>query len=230
MMRVLRPSSPMNVGTWILSAAGATSAIGLVQRLRDRPAPRAAGIASIASIATGAALSTYTGVLIGNTAVPIWSATRRALPVWFAALSAASLASVLEALGGAHGASARMVRRYSAIAKAAQLVTMRSTERAARAAGVDRPLREGASGVLWRAATWLGAASLAATLWPGGGRARAWLAGALGIAATACGRFAIVGAGRASAADPRATFAPQRRVAAGPRSPSPSPSPSPSGR
>jgi formate-dependent nitrite reductase membrane component NrfD len=211
MMRVLRPTSPMNVGTWILSAASATSALGMLQTLRDRPAPR---LASVASIATGAALSTYTGVLIGNTAVPVWSATRRALPVWFAALSAASLASLLEILdAGESGGSARMVRRYSAIAKVAQLATARSVASAARAAGTDRPLREGRSGALWRGATWLGVASLAATLWPGGGRTRGWLAGALGTAAAVCGRFAMVHAARASAADPRATFEPQRRRA-----------------
>ncbi len=82
---------------------------------------------------------------------------------------------------------------------------MTAVERAARTAGVARPLEEGRSGKLWRGAKWLGVASLVATVV---GRRR--LAGALGTAAAVLGRFAIVEAGRASAADPRATFDPQR--------------------
>jgi hypothetical protein len=59
---------------------------------------------------------------------------------------------------------------------------------------------------LWRAAKWLGVASLAATV-----LRRDRLAGVLGTVSALAGRFAIVEAGRASAADPRATFEPQRR-------------------
>ncbi|HET7503970.1 MAG TPA: hypothetical protein VFK02_23270 [Kofleriaceae bacterium] len=55
-------------------------------------------------------------------------------------------------------------------------------------------------------------ASLAATL--AGGRRTRWLAGALGTASALLARFAISDAGHASAADPRATFGPQRRAGA----------------
>lgn len=204
MLRVFRPTSPMNAGTWILSSAGATSVLGLWWAFRGRRPPLPV---SIVGLATGSLLSTYTGVLIGNTAVPIWSTTRRHLPIWFAASSAASLASLLELIAPEH----RAVRTYSAVAKAAEVATMHAVARAARSEGVDAPLRRGRSGALWRGATWLGIASLAATLWPGG--RRPWLAGALGTAAALLGRYAIVHAGHASAADPRATFAPQRRQA-----------------
>jgi formate-dependent nitrite reductase membrane component NrfD len=203
MLRVFRPSSPMNVGTWILSSASATSALGLLWTLRRRRAPAAV---SLAAIATGGALSTYTGVLVGNTAIPIWSATRRRVPIWFAALSAASLGSMLELVAP----GAPIVRRYAAVAKAAQLATACSVARAADADQVGAPLRHGRSGSLWRGALWLGVASLAATLLPGG-RPRSLLAGALGTASGLLARFALAEAGQASAADPRATFAPQRR-------------------
>jgi len=202
MLRVFRPTSPMNAGTWILSSAGTTSMLGLWWAHRRRRSPLSLRVAGVAS---GALLSTYTGVLIGNTAVPVWRATRRRLPIWFAASSAASLGSLLELIAPGH----RAVRTYTAIAKTAQLASAHAVARAARAADVDAPLRRGRSGALWRGATWLGIASLAATLWPG--RRSSWLAGALGTAAAVLGRFAIVDAGRASAADPRATFLPQRR-------------------
>ena len=187
MMRVFRPTSPMNMGTWILSTAGASTALSLIT---DSRIPR------VASAVAGSMLSTYTGVLLGNTTVPVWHATRRRLPLWFAASSAASLASLLELFGTPR-------RRYSLAAKTAELVGMRAVERTAGAAGVARPLHES---TLWRAAKWLGVASLAATALK-----RDRLAGVLGTVSALAGRFAIVEAGRASAADPRATFEPQRR-------------------
>jgi formate-dependent nitrite reductase membrane component NrfD len=205
MLRVFRPTSPMNLGTWILSGAGASSALGLAWSLRRRRAPAAL---SLAGIATGAMLSTYTGVLLGNTAIPIWNASRRRVPLWFAASSAASLGAALEVLAP----DLAITRRYATVAKAAQIATAAGVARAARTAGVAAPLRTGRSGALWRGAFWLGVASLAATLLPG--RSRSILAGSLGTAAAILGRFAITDAGHASAADPRATFEPQRRASA----------------
>jgi hypothetical protein len=106
------------------------------------------------------------------------------------------------------------MRAYSAIAKAADLAGARAVERAADAAGVGKPLHEGKAGSLWRASKWLGIASLATTLLS----RRTWLAGALGTASGVLARFAVIEAGRASAADPRATFEPQRATAEASRS------------
>jgi Polysulphide reductase, NrfD len=205
MMRVFRPTSPMNLGTWILSAAGASGGFALLGSLRGR---RGLGVASATSAVAGSMLATYTAVLLGNTAIPIWDATRRRLPLWFAATSSASLASLLELLG----VTSRGHRGYSLIAKAGELVTAQAVARAASAVGVARPLREGRSGRMWRGARWLGLASFAATV-----LARPRLAGVLGTAAAVLSRFAIVEAGRTSAADPRATFEPQRRAGGEPR-------------
>ena len=206
MLRVFRPTSPMNLGAWLLAAASASGGWALLDSVRGR---RGLGAAGATSAVTGAMLSTYTGVLIGNTAIPVWSATRRRLPLWFAAASAASLASLLELVGPPRRAP-RALLGYRVAAKAAALVGAGAVAAAARTAGVAAPLRAGRSGRMWRGAGWLGAASLIATLV---GRPR--LAGALGTAAALIGRFAIVEAGRASAADPRATFEPQRRTLTG---------------
>jgi hypothetical protein len=201
MLRVFRPTSPMNLGTWILSTTSAASGLSLLASLRGQRTPPV--VAAIGA-AAGTALSTYTGVLLGNTATPLWRSTRRDLPPWFAALSAASLASLLEIVAPEH----RMVRRYSAVAKTAAIVTGRAVSRTADRDGVGKPLAD--SGLL-RASRWLEVASLVATVWPGGGRRRTRIAGVLGTAAALLARFAIVQAGHASAADPRATFEPQRR-------------------
>lgn len=204
MMRVFRPTSPMNAGVWILSASGASSGLALLADLRGRR--RGLGVTGAIGAVAGAMLSTYTAVLLGNTAIPIWEATRRRMPPWFAASAAASLASLIELLGWR-----RLPRGYSVAAKAAELIGAHSVAAAATAAGVARPLREGRSGGMWRAATWLGAGSLIATL-----ARRPRLAGVLGTAAALVARLAVVDAGRASAADPRATFQPQRRAARAP--------------
>jgi formate-dependent nitrite reductase membrane component NrfD len=191
MMRVFRPTSPMNMGTWILTVASAAGGVGLL--VDSKP------VAATAAVA-GSMLSTYTGVLLGNTAVPVWNASRRRLPLWFAASSAASLASLLEVIGMPR-------RRYSLVAKTAEIAGMAAVEHAAASAGVAAPLHEGRSGKLWSAAKWLGVASLAATA-----LRRNRLAGVLGTASAVLGRYAIVEAGKASAADPHATFEPQRGV------------------
>jgi len=204
MLRVFRPTSPMNVGTWILSAAGATSGLALLAQLRGRRPPK---LVLGANVVAATLLSTYTGVLVGNTAVPLWNTSRRRLPLWFAASSAASLGSLLELTGP----TTRTTRVFGVVAKIAELAGARAIERVAREAAIDAPLREGRAGQLWRGSRWLGFASLATTLLPWGGRTRDVIAGALGTASSVLGRFAIVEAGKSSAADPRATFDPQRR-------------------
>lgn len=202
MLRVFRPTSPMNLGTWILGIASAASGLSLLASLRGRP-PRPSPVGAVGALA-GTALASYTGVLLGNTAVPVWRATRRQLPLWFAALSAASLASLLELIGP----PSRVVRGYSVGAKTAGLVAGRLVSRAAEREGVAAPLR---ASRLLRASRWLELASFVATAWPSRSRRRTQLAGLCGTASTLLARLAIVQAGHASAADPRATFEPQRR-------------------
>jgi formate-dependent nitrite reductase membrane component NrfD len=210
MLRVVRPSSPMNVGTWILSLAGTTSGLALLGSLRGHPRRPRATAAGIAAALAGTLLSTYTGVLIGNTALPVWHATRYRLPPWFAASSSAALGSLLALAAPADDRETRVTRTYTAAAQLAELAGARAVVAVAERAGVAGPFHHGRAARLWRASRWLGAAGLVATLWPGGGRTRAAIAGVLGTAAAVLSRFAIVDAGRHSAADPRATFAVQR--------------------
>lgn len=205
MLRVFRPSSPMNVGTWILSAAGSTSGAAAVLpgRIGD-----AAGIA--AGIA-GLPLSGYTAVLVTNTAVPVWQGIRRTLPFFFVAgamSSAGSMLSILEL----PQRPARVARTFGAAGKALELAAGFAVEReAARNERVARPLKTGFSGALFRASKWGTAASLALDLLPTKNRQVRVAAGIIGTAAAIASRFAILRAGVRSARDPRATFEPQRQ-------------------
>ena len=96
MLRVFRPTSPMSVGSWVLAMATPLSAGSALLT-------RAPGLLSYAGVCAGAGagvlgmpLATYTAVLLSNSAVPVWLATRRTLPLLFGASSAAGLASVFE--------------------------------------------------------------------------------------------------------------------------------------
>lgn len=70
---------------------------------------------------------------------------------------------------------------------------------------VGRPFRRGLSGLLWRSAQVLTAASLVL-------RKKSVAAGALGLAGSLLLRFAVEHAGAASVRDPRASFHLQRSV------------------
>jgi hypothetical protein len=114
MLRVFKVRSPMSVGVWTLvafaSSAGATAFADLVVR-RTRGAAAVQVVADAAdalSASTGLVLSTYTGVLIGATAVPVWSDNVRLLPLHFSASAVATAASVLELLGHRHRALNRL--------------------------------------------------------------------------------------------------------------------------
>jgi hypothetical protein len=105
MLRVFKLQSPMSVGVWTLvafsTAAGAAAFADLVDRRTTGWAPvRILGNAAEAlAAATGVVLSTYTGVLVGATAVPVWSRNVRVLPIHFGASGVGAAVSLLELLG-----------------------------------------------------------------------------------------------------------------------------------
>jgi len=109
MLRVFKWRSAMSMGVWTLfSFSGfAGSAFVLVAAwdvlMRSGVPPtalRGIALALVAGTAlSGAVLATYTGVLLGATAVPVWSAHHKLLPFHFGIVGLASAACVLELLG-----------------------------------------------------------------------------------------------------------------------------------
>jgi hypothetical protein len=201
MLRVFKPTSPMNMGTWILTTSGPAFAIGAARSVLGW-FPRLGRAAAITSALFGPALATYTAVLLADTAVPIWHEARDHLPWVFAgsatmsAGAAATLVTPADCAGPA--------RRLALGGAGAGLVAMQAMEQALGELG--EPYRKGRPGMLMRAAKALtvgGAGALAA-----GARRRG--AAAL-LAGAACERWAIYKAGFASANDPKYTVVPQRR-------------------
>jgi hypothetical protein len=211
MLRTFRPTSPMNLGSWLLATAGPVT--GASALLSDRKGGLLSSLGDAAGAAagiTGLPMAGYTAVLLSNTAVPVWQGTRKTLPWLFTASSVSGAASLLD-LGALGRREEKVVRRFGAAGKVAELAAMAAVEReAGRVERVGRPFREGVSGALWRASKALTAASLALSLLPGRSRGRRVASGLLGTMGAVAVRFAVFHAGKASARDPRATFHQQR--------------------
>jgi hypothetical protein len=205
MLRVVKPTSPLSIGSWTLATfgplAGAAAASEVTGRLR--PAGRAAGLAAAA---LGPVMSTYTSVLLADTAVPAWHEAHRELPFVFAgsAMTAAAGAAMALVSPGETGPAIRLARSGTVVELAAM-------ERIERGLGlVAEPYRKGRAGWLVRAAKVLTLSGAALTFSGRRSRARLGLAGACLLGGSLCLRFGIFEAGMDSARDPRYTVVPQR--------------------
>src|SRR5256885_392957 len=89
MLRVVKVTSPMSVGTWIFSAESATTGIAAGCQLFG-VMPRVRATAHVLAGLIGPAQATYTAALIAQSVVPAWHEARRELPVLFASSAAAS--------------------------------------------------------------------------------------------------------------------------------------------
>jgi formate-dependent nitrite reductase membrane component NrfD len=206
MLRMFKITSPMSVGSWILLVSGGASTTAAALDLLGilRPVRWAA---ELTSMVTGPPLATYTGALIANTAIPVWSEARDELPWLFGASAAASAGAAATMLTPAR--SAGPARRAAVAGTAVELVLARAMEH--RLGFVGEVYRQGAAGRLARlskACTLAGASLLALK----GKRSRvATVTGsALVLTGEVALRFSVFKAGFQSARDPRYTVVSQR--------------------
>ncbi len=103
MLRVFKLQSPLSVGAWTLTAFGTFASAALfaqeIQKRTNLPVRVIGDAAAMLSAATGLVMATYTGVLIGATAIPVWSKHVSVLPVLFGTSALASAVSMLELAG-----------------------------------------------------------------------------------------------------------------------------------
>jgi hypothetical protein len=206
MLRVLKVTSPMSVGTWIVSGytpmALAAAAAAVTRKL-----PRTGLAATLAAAALGPAVASYTSVLLGDTAAPAWHEAHRELPFVFVG-SAATAAGGLGMLA-VRPLQAGQAARLAVLGATGETIARRlMMRRLGPEAG--EPYRQGQAGKLLRAADVLLATGTAGALLAGRNRVVAPLAGAALMAASALTRFGIFEAGKASARDPKYTVGPQR--------------------
>jgi formate-dependent nitrite reductase membrane component NrfD len=211
MLRVFKHRSAMSMGAWILSAFGACVVPGLIalelhahqlfpgtigQLVRI-----AAGIFIFFSAIFGTLLATYTGVLLGATAIPAWFLHHTLLPIHFGTAGLGSAAALLELLGHRIGAL-NFLGYYAAAVETALLIWLSTNKHGA----ADRAIHEHGSGWLIRISeTLTGPVPLLLRLFglvPFA--AMSFLTGAL------LSRFGWIAVGKVSGSDPEAAFASQR--------------------
>lgn len=217
MMRTVKLTSPMSVGTWILSTygpfAGAAAAAEVLGMLPSRrlPAPLRLAVAAgrpagLVAGLTAPPVAAYTAVLLSDTATPSWHEAYRELPFVFVASAAAASGGM--GMLAAPVAEAGPARRMALGGALVELVIEQQMERSM---GITaEPLHRGGAGRLMKAAKVLTAAGALGSLLAGRSRAVAVVSGAALMAGSACTRFGVFEAGQASARDPKYTVVPQR--------------------
>jgi formate-dependent nitrite reductase membrane component NrfD len=206
MLRMFKVTSPMSVGSWILLVSGGASNTAAALELLGALKP-VKWAAELVSFVSGPPLATYTGALIANTAIPVWSEARDELPWLFGASAAASAGAAAVMLTPAEAAGP--ARRTTVAGVAAELGIMHAMEK--RLGFVGEVYKQGEAGRFARiskACTLAGASLLALR----GKRSRpATVAGgALVLAGELALRWSVFKAGFQSARDPRYTVIPQK--------------------
>lgn len=210
MLRLVKVTSPLSVGTWILSPFSALTTVAAAAELTGR-APRLGRAAGLAAAAFGGPMTTYTAVLVSDTAIPAWHDAHRELPVVFGA-SAVSAAGGLGLLAAPVAENAPAAR-LGAAGACVELAASSALEH--RLGAVGEKYRTGRAGRWMRAARALSGAGIAGALLGRRSRVVSAASGVALLAGSAATRFGVFEAGRASAADPRDVVEPQRaRLAA----------------
>ena len=206
MLRMVKFTSPLSVGSWVLAPFSGLAAAAAASELSGI-APRLGRAAGLGAAVLGGPMTTYTAVLISNTAVPAWHEAHQDLPIVFAG-SAVAAGGALGLVGS--GVDENVPAARLAVAGAA--VELVASE------VMERKLGElGARYTTGRAGRWRQASRLLTATGAVGallGRRRRAVAVASGLAVLAgslATRFAVFHAGLASAADPADTVVPQRQ-------------------
>jgi formate-dependent nitrite reductase membrane component NrfD len=214
MLRVFKVTSPMSVGSWVLLVSGGASntaavleALGVLE-----PVKRAA---EAVAFFFGPPLTTYTGTLLADTAIPVWHEARRELP-WLFGASASASAGAATALFLRPDESGP-ARRLAIVGVAGELGWMELMQR--RLGFVGEVYKQGQAGRFARVSKALTLAGAGLLAWKGSRTRAAAVAGsALVLAGELALRWSVFKAGFQSARDPRYTVIPQRERLAQQRS------------
>jgi formate-dependent nitrite reductase membrane component NrfD len=211
MLRVFKHRSAMSMGAWILSLFGACALPGLIALelhalhvftgAMDQLLRIAAGLLIVGSAFFGTFLATYTGVLIGATAIPAWFLHRVLLPIHFGTAGLGSAAALLELLG--HRVAPLNAIGFFAAAVETGLLIWLSVDKHGAA---DRAIHEHSSGWLIRIGEILtGPLALVLRFFSFVPFAAiSFLIGAL------VSRFGWIAVGKVSGSDPESVFAAER--------------------
>lgn len=215
MLRVAKPSSPMSVGTWILSGYGPGAGLAGVaelmpRRLRDSRLGRlvwwAARPAGLEAAAVAPGVASYTAVLLSQTAVPAWREAHRYLPFVFTGSAAASGAGL--GMLAAPVAESAPARRMAVAGAALEVAASRAMEQ--RLGLVGEAYTTGRAHTLRRWSEILTVGGAVGAVVSGERRWAVAASGAALLAGSVLQRFGVFEAGVASTKDPKYVVVPQR--------------------
>jgi formate-dependent nitrite reductase membrane component NrfD len=218
MLRILRPTSPMSVGSWLLTAFGALSGVTALGEILGRRWPfarRVADATGVPAAVAGAGMSIYTASLLSSTSTPLWAAAPGPLAAQFGSASMAGAASALALLQRANGdtRSARRLDTLAMCAAAAEMLATRATERRWKQAGVAASIETGTAAALHKGGGKalgvvlpLAAHGLGRAMGGRGGALLPEIASLAMLAGGAAMRHAVLLAGNASARRPGDAF------------------------
>lgn len=205
MLRVLKVSSPMNIGSWLLAGYAPLSGIAAGSALTRR-LPRIGTAATAGSALLGPAVAAYTAALISDTAVPAWHDGHREMPLIFVGSGAAAAGGL--GLLGAPTSQTVPARNLALFGVVLELVAFEGMQR--RLGLVAEPYSQGRPGRLVMAGKVLSAVGTLGAVAGRRSRLLSALSGAALLAASAATRWGIFHAGMDSANDPKYTVLPQR--------------------
>ncbi len=220
MLRTIKVTSPMSIGSWILSlyaaGAGVTTAIEVDKMTGQRfplgPVRRLLPFVEVGAGLWAAAfappLAAYTAVLLGDTANPTWNDAREELPFVF--VSSATLASGGLAMVTTPVAEAGPARALAVIGAAVETVATQVMHRRMDPT-IAETMHHGPAGKMLKAAEICTIAGGLGALLSGKHRAIAVVSGVTLMAASALTRFGVFDAGMHSVKDPKYTIEPQKR-------------------
>jgi hypothetical protein len=150
MLRVFKVQSPMSVGVYIVSAFGpsATLAKAAGWRRGNHPGTMLKIVESAAglfSALSGLGMATYTGVLIGATAIPVWNEHIDSLPIHFALSGMAAGVSAIQLMGHEQNRSLNMLGIAASLGESLEGVKVETSSKPS-----SEPLKKGMSGVITR--------------------------------------------------------------------------------
>jgi hypothetical protein len=206
MLRMFKVTSPMSVGSWILSCSGAANSFAALNAWTGT-FPRAGRIARAAAAVLGLPMSTYTAALVANTAVPAWHEAHWQLPFLFASSAALSAgAAAVITTPPEHAAAARRLALGGAVCETGAHLAMEQ-----KLGEHARSYRKGSAGkLLWIRRAWMLAGAELLRRRGTSSRAAASAAGVALLLGSALTRWQVFKAGTQSAADPAAVIGPQR--------------------
>ncbi len=215
MLRVFKPTSPLSVGSWILAPFSALAAAGAASDLTGL-LPALGRLSAVGAGIIAPAMTTYTAVLLADTAVPGWHEIYRELPFVFAGSAVASAGAV--GMLAAPRAEAGPARRMALAGSVLELAAHWQMEQRSGPV-IGEVYRRGRAGKVLSAARALACLGGITAIFAGRSRLLTIGSGLCLTASTAATRYGIFEAGRESARDPRYTIVPQRQHAAPQTSP-----------